>query len=63
MHAAEKLDAAENQIGHAGRAGRFGMALDRGRITTSDQQLGKVVRDACKLTVEQVKGVSSQVGG
>lgn len=36
------------------------MAFDRGRLTTNDQQLGKVVKDACKMSVEQVKGVTSQ---
>ena len=56
--AAEKLEQAEGQLSHAGRS--FG-ALDR-KPTSHDSQLLKVCRDSSKMSVEQVKGISSQVG-
>ncbi|KAK9786272.1 hypothetical protein WJX73_002061 [Symbiochloris irregularis] len=57
----EKLDAAEHQVVGSGRSARFSMGMDRGRGSGSEQQLTKVARDASKLTLEQVKGVSMQV--
>ncbi|KAK9819739.1 hypothetical protein WJX72_001788 [[Myrmecia] bisecta] len=57
---AEKLEAAEGQLAHSGRIGRFVAPGDK-KGNGNDQQLLKICRDASKLSVEQIKGVSSQV--
>ncbi len=58
--AAEKLEQAESQLSHSGRTGRFGAPMDR-RPNANDNQLLKICRDSSKMSVEQVKGISSQV--
>lgn len=58
--AAEKLEQAESHLSHSGRTGRFAAPLDR-RPHANDNQLLKICRDASKMSVEQVKGISSQV--
>ncbi len=64
MLAAEKLEAAEGQLAHTGRMGRFpGAGFQRaGGASSGDQQLQKISVDASKLATEQIKGISSQVG-
>lgn len=57
--AAEKLEAADAELAHSGRMGRFAAPFDkRGK---DDQKLGKLTRDTGRLAVEQIKGISSQV--
>ncbi len=65
--AAEKLEAAESQMAHSGRMGRYpGSGFERrgagGAASSSggDQQLHKIGVDAAKLATEQIKGISSQ---
>ena len=58
--AAEKLEQAESQLSHSGRTGRFAAPMDR-RPHANDNQLLKICRDSSKMSVEQVKGISSQV--
>ena len=58
--AAEKLEQAETQLSHSGRTGRFGGPMDR-RPHDKDNQLLKICRDSAKMSVEQIKGISSQV--
>lgn len=57
---AEKLEQAESQLSHSGRTGRFAGPMD-GRPHDKDNQLLKICRDSAKMSVEQVKGISSQV--
>ena len=59
--AAEKLEQAESQLSHSGRTGRFATPMDR-RPNANDNQLLKICRDSSKMSVEQVKGIASQVG-
>ncbi len=58
--AAEKLEQAESQLSHSGRTGRFAAPMAR-RPHANDNQLLKICRDSSKMSVEQVKGISSQV--
>ena len=58
--AAEKLEQAETQLSHSGRTGRFGPPMDR-KPNANDNQLLKICRDSSKMSVEQVKGIASQV--
>ena len=61
VSAAEKLEQAETQLSHSGRTGRFGApSMDR-KPNANDNQLLKICRDSSKMSVEQVKGISSQV--
>ena len=56
--AAEKLEHAENQLAHSGRAAGFFMPSERKK---DDSQLAKVAHDATNTTVDQLKDVVSQV--
>jgi hypothetical protein len=57
---AEKLEAADAELAHTGRMGRFTAPFEkRGK---DDQKLPKLTRDTGRLAVEQIKGISSQVG-
>lgn len=57
--AAEKLEAADAELAHTGRMGRFTAPFDK--RSKDDQKLGKLTRDTGRLAVEQIKGISSQV--
>lgn len=54
---AEKLEAADVELAHSGRMGRY-MPFDKKK---DEQKLAKICRDTSKLAVEQIKGISSQV--
>ena len=58
---AEKLDAAEGQMSHSGRVGRFtaGPPGDK-KAGGAEQQLAKICCDANKVALEQIKGISGQ---
>lgn len=52
---------AENQISTGSRGGRFGAFSDKKKA--DEGPLVKICHDVGKLSAEQVKGLSSQVGG
>uniref|UniRef100_A0A803LYQ7 MPN domain-containing protein n=2 Tax=Chenopodium quinoa TaxID=63459 RepID=A0A803LYQ7_CHEQI len=54
---AEKLEQAENQMGHT----RFGSIITSQRKKEEEPALAKITRDSTKITVEQVHGLMSQV--
>ena len=58
--AAEKLEAAENQLQTSTRPARF-VTQGTKMAPAEQQQLKKVARDASHLAVEQAKGLSTQV--
>ena len=47
---------------HSGRVGRYSMPFGDKKAGTGDDKLLKVCRDSSKVAVEQVKGITSQVG-
>uniref|UniRef100_A0A7S0N3C6 MPN domain-containing protein n=1 Tax=Pyramimonas obovata TaxID=1411642 RepID=A0A7S0N3C6_9CHLO len=55
---AEKLEQADGQLVHSGRAGSFFTPAERKK---DDSQLTKISHDATKMTVEQIKDITSQV--
>ena len=57
---AEKLEACQEQLQHSGRISRFIGPPDK-KVPGGEQQLLKVCRDAGKMSLEQVKGISCQV--
>jgi hypothetical protein len=57
---AEKLEAADAELAHTGRMGRFTAPFEK--RSKDDQKLPKLTRDTGRLAVEQIKGISSQVG-
>ena len=62
LPAAEKLEQVDSQLVHSGRVGRYSMPFGDKKAGTSDDKLLKVCRDSSKVAVEQVKGITSQVG-
>lgn len=55
---AEKLEQAEGQLAHSGRVGSFFYPSEKKK---EESQLTKISHDSTKTTVEQVKGIASQV--
>ncbi|KAK3245194.1 proteasome regulatory particle subunit RPN11 [Cymbomonas tetramitiformis] len=55
---AEKLEQAEGQLAHSGRVGSFFLPSEKKK---EESQLTKISHDSTKTTVEQVKGIASQV--
>ncbi len=62
LPAAEKLEQVDSQLVHSGRIGRYSMPFGDKKAGTGDDKLVKVCRDSSKVAVEQVKGITSQVG-
>ena len=62
LPAAEKLEQVDSQLVHSGRVGRYSMPFGDKKAGTGDDKLLKVCRDSSKVAVEQVKGITSQVG-
>jgi hypothetical protein len=59
-HDPHHLSQAENQISTGSRGGRFGAFSDKKKA--DEGPLVKICHDVGKLSAEQVKGLSSQVG-
>lgn len=58
--AAEKLEACDSALQHSRRVGSYMPGFDK--KGAKEQQLQKVCKDASKVALEQIKGISTQVG-
>lgn len=58
LSSAEKLEQAENCLGNSSRL--VGLSLAPGK-RKEESQLSKIERDSCRITVEQIHGLMSQV--
>jgi len=54
---AEKLESAETQLAHSGRMGSY-FVPDRKK---EESQLSKLTKDGCKVAIEQITGIMTQV--
>jgi COP9 signalosome complex subunit 5 len=53
----EKLEQAETQLAHSGRIGTYLMHEKK----KEESQLSKIMKDSCKVSIDQCNGLMSQV--